>query len=104
MSTYKNKHVRRMEACSTGFMKAEVCDGGYWEIETNDGTWFVPMAVELYEENLSDYYAADIVKITPHDHGWCARLSAPGYLDCTDWMADTSLAKLADDFVLAYGE
>ena len=19
-------------------------------------------------------------------HGWCARLSAPGYLDCTDWL------------------
>jgi hypothetical protein len=36
---------------------------------------------------LTDFYEGDAAKLFSIEvtRGWCARYSAPGYLDCTDW-------------------
>jgi len=58
-----------------GFMQADITVSRQWaKSETPEGTCFVP--IEYY---FADQYPMEIVT------GFGARLSAPGYLDCTDW-------------------
>lgn len=73
------------------FMVQEVCYGHYYLIEANHGeTTLVPADV-CNGETAGDF--ADYVqgKIDDPDEpvesteGWYGRMSAPGYLDCTDW-------------------
>jgi hypothetical protein len=37
-------------------------------------------------------------------HGWLARLSAPGYMDCTEWSAFDSFEAAATYLLDAYGD
>ena len=92
------------------FMRPEFINGAYYEIETKEGTYFVPSDVQsvssarmtaldlaatlddqwAYQQlakPFRDYVQSDIQNIIYHDHGCCVRLSAPGYMDCTDWSA-----------------
>lgn len=84
------------------FMKPEVYYGAYYEIEANHGeTHIVPVdvtdvatsLVSCPAGKLTDYIQGTIddpyEMITPVK-GWLARMSAPGYLDCTDWSAHAS--------------
>ena len=70
------------------FMKPEIIEQDWYKVETSDGTWWVPddcvgntiqdiMEFEDYVEGIPQEYE----KI----HGFGARLSAPGYMDCTEW-------------------
>ena len=100
-------------------MKKETYKGAYYEVETTQGTWFVPEEVsgciegmtigetwyedagETEDEHrtwadavsiLEDFVEAGpstIVSIGKRV-GTLYRLSAPGYLDCTDWTTDES--------------
>jgi hypothetical protein len=59
----------------------------WYVIETNQGTWFVPKddigeVTELAD--LKDYVEGTPESFTTRE-GYGARLSAPGYLDCTEW-------------------
>lgn len=72
-----------------GFMKPQIEEGSWIEIETTHGTESIPMDVPIGglfapAENLKDYIEGEYIS---HDvkHGWGARLSAPGYMDCTPW-------------------
>jgi hypothetical protein len=88
------------------FMKSEITFGVWAEIDTANGTWFVPAEVlgviprelgVVYEEqedleavglggiNFSDYTEGGEFVSVEFREGYGARLSAPGYLDCTDW-------------------
>jgi hypothetical protein len=46
---------------------------------------------------LADYYDGSSIYSIELVRGWCARYSAPGYLDCTDWCGPYS----AEDEALA---
>ena len=62
-----------------------VVEGNLWEL------------ADYYEG--AEIYRAHVVK------GWAARLSAPGYLDCTDWMGPyTSEAEALAELEAAEGE
>lgn len=75
------------------FMKPEVFEGEYYRVETSEGTWIVPADdagdVGTYGD-LRDYVQGDIEEpdaVATPESGWLCRLSAPGYLDCTEWDA-----------------
>jgi hypothetical protein len=89
------------------FMQKQITVKRKWyEIETNAGTWFVDVAdvdggrfaKDLEEGLVLDTWALetlskDYLQYTEGSRleglsvreGYGARLSAPGYLDCTDW-------------------
>lgn len=55
----------------------------------------------VVDENLwelADYYGGSNIVEARVVKGWAARLSAPGYLDCTDWIGvyDTEALALAE--------
>ena len=65
------------------FMQPEVWHGSCWKVDTDNG-------IELYPCDYFDSFSVadmtdcdedDIERVT----GFFARLSAPGYLDCTEW-------------------
>ena len=99
------------------FMESQSCSGPYWEIETRDGTTFLPAEIcgtpdlwactesvpdsvmvsldDIEYENESASirdcfadYAEYILEVTYHAEGTLYRLSAPGYLDCTEWSTE----------------
>ena len=79
------------------FMKPQIYRGDYFEVDTSTGTEIVPADIvgggrtaSIAVEALLNYLEG-----TPDDadglieikRGWLARMSAPGYMDCTEWMA-----------------
>lgn len=74
------------------FMKPEVQFTHYFDVETNQGTWIVPADYVGEVPSLDDFsqwVEGDVVagQEIVKKAGWIARLSAPGYTDCTDWSA-----------------
>lgn len=92
------------------FMRPSFYNGAYYEIETKQGTSYVPsdvqsisaerltaldLAAELGDQTsyqklakpFADYVEGTISNIIHHERGTLARLSAPGYMDCTEWTA-----------------
>jgi hypothetical protein len=92
------------------FMEAQVTDRQYWlEVETDNGSYYLPddlfdsgmvreweridndslreSAFEAIKAHIGDYVECgekDIRSVEMH-YGYGVRLSAPGYMDCTDW-------------------
>lgn len=86
-----------------GFMEPEIVFGQWYEVETDNGTDFVPADVvgvlpivkgevvvhdhaqweEIYTA-VRPYCDGKLLEVTLRE-GYGARLSAPGYLDCTEW-------------------
>ena len=64
-------------------MEKQVTELTKWlQIESSDGTFYLPASMaDLCE---SDFAIADIYEVEMQE-GYGARLSMPGYLDCTDW-------------------
>lgn len=93
------------------FMKPEVYEGQYYEVSANHGeTHIVPFDVV---GNMNQYAAlADYVEgeiDNPDDNtelcrGWLCRLSAPGYLDCTEWSAFETEQEARDYLADMYGD
>jgi hypothetical protein len=82
------------------FMEKQITSKCEWyQIETSQGTWFVDRAnvsespdTEEMREELGQFCEGVPVSwetIT----GYGCRLSAPGYLDCTEWAVFPSLAE-----------
>ena len=77
------------------FMQPDVREGDYFEVSTSYGMEVVPTDVcgrtmTTIADALRLYLDG---KPTDEDdecevkHGWLARMSAPGYMDCTPWTA-----------------
>ncbi len=73
------------------FMEPEITGKERWaEVDTNCGTEWVPieqLGITLPDgmELLRAYLEGNRVFSVQEREGYGARLSAPGYLDCTDW-------------------
>lgn len=87
---------------SESFMKPEIIQGYWWEIDGDQGTTFYPAEYFSIGEAKADYPGK--IYETKYRKGWGARLSAPGYLDCTEWTvhdteieAKTYLEEMYDD-------
>lgn len=87
-----------------GFMRPIAERMVMYHVETNAGTELVPESVcgpvELTEggaemATLGQYIEGTEVYDTERKEGWYARLSAPGYLDCTDWNGPYDTAEQA---------
>lgn len=70
------------------FMQPQVVHDSWYEVSTTHGTVWIPKDVighgDASPDDLKEYCEGDY-----QEHsvlcGWGARLSAPGYLDCTEW-------------------
>ena len=92
-------------------MQTEVVFGTYFEVDTTHGTEIVPtdacghtMTTVAEALRMPDYEVDSWYAECPVKEGWLARLSAPGYLDCTDWSAfetETEAREFLEEF---YGE
>ena len=72
-----------------GFMQRQVTEKQlWWEVETTHGTEWLPVELIGKEpadsDAFADYCEGDVLSWEQRE-GFGARLSAPGYLDCTEW-------------------
>jgi hypothetical protein len=81
------------------FMQQQIIWDKWYEVETAHGTWFLPQDVigklslnwRNWKRNVAkvlpylEIWRADQVYSIARTKGYGARLSAPGYLDCTEW-------------------
>lgn len=79
-----------------------------YEVECSDGgSYIVPLDVHpgaVNPDDLSDYVPSEPVTYDIVE-GWFARYSAPGYLDCTDWVGPKDTESAARKLcVEVYGE
>jgi len=94
------------ELCEDEFMQPDIYeDEEFWYVETaHSGCFIVPLFVCQDEKSVWDYCPeycypneelGDIEKCT----GCVGRFSAPGYMDCTDWMWAETLDELLDTMI-----
>ena len=72
------------------FMNPDIQHCDYFEVETNSGSWIVPADLVSRKGKLSrfaDYVEGNEVESAEFKTGYLARLSASGYMDCTEWSA-----------------
>jgi hypothetical protein len=90
------------------FMQKQIYYGSYFEIDTTAGTEIVPQDISGDVADVSEL--RDYLEGTPlYDEfgcgtGWLARMSAPGYLDCTPWGAYRTEDQAHDALDDMYGE
>lgn len=93
-------------------MQPQVYRDFYVSIETTAGTEIIPL--EVYGrisdvrpyDDLIPYLEGDPLDTEepPEEHeGWLARMSAPGYLDCTAWSAHSTEARAFAHLSDTYG-
>jgi hypothetical protein len=84
---------RILDKLSEGFMVPDIRQQDVWSVETENGTEYVPADLitpgkrTFVVSQLAQYCEGPIIDRGNHllrRNVWCARLSAPGYLDCTD--------------------
>ena len=92
-------------------MKPEIVKGDFWRVETTVGDYLIPQSVESDPDNLDMYVEGKIrtdrdgERCIYAENGWFARLSAPGYLDCTDWSGPFDSKEEARDYLSrTYGD
>jgi len=94
-------HDAALARLDRGFMRPEI-DGpvDVWEVSYDHGStaWIPCDAVGSEHEHLADYVEGTVDRddegqiIAERRTGvWIARLSAPGYMDCTEWSVHDSL-------------
>ncbi len=68
------------------FMEPEILHGHWYKMEGDNGTMYV-WGMDVWNHNeLDSYYDGTLdEEETTTVLGYGARLSAPGYMDCTDW-------------------
>lgn len=90
---FTTRKRRKAQGGSMAFMERQIIRDEFVKIETNHGVTFVPIDVvgtlpdPLTQDALSDLaqYCEGIPESAEIISGFGARLSAPGYLDCTEW-------------------
>jgi hypothetical protein len=94
------------------FMQKQIYFGSYFEVETTCGTEIVPCdvigrTISTHVEALFNYLVGDPTdseELCEVKEGWLARMSAPGYLDCTEWSAYKTEAQAVQALDDMYGE
>lgn len=98
-------------AFESSFQKPEIYRGQYFSIETDHGTETVPAYVigrtcETHVEAFLNYLEGtplDEEMGIPIQDGWIARVSAPGYMDCSAWEAHSTYEGAARSLIQNYG-
>ena len=100
------------EELNQGFMKPCIVQETYVTVDTTAGMEIVLVAMPegvslLYAEDMQDHCEGTVLAPTAQlkvESGWLARLSAPGYTDCTDWTEHPSREAAERYLVNMYGE
>ena len=95
-----------------GFMQPQIYRDSFFRVETSIGTEIVPSdvigrTVGTAAEAFSNYCEGTINdpdECVECEHGWLARLSAPGYMDCTDWTAHKTEQEAREYLDEMYGD
>lgn len=79
----------------------------WWRVETSCGTEFIP--VELVRQEPADSsafedYCEGQVESWELIQGFGARMSAPGYMDCTEWAVFDTVAEANEYLNEMYGD
>jgi hypothetical protein len=90
------------------FMEPEIYRGEYYAVDTSIGNEIVPADVVGTVNSVADlaeYVEGEISDSVPPPvkTGWLFRLSAPGYLDCTDWSVADSEEEARAELEEMYG-
>ncbi len=101
----ESKTVNKAKSINESFMEPEVFKSDGWEIETSRGTYFLPSEVEPTPEHPEDFEQYVDGKPTSFKKisGWFGRMSAPGYLDSTDWTFGKSQMEVEEELEHYYG-
>lgn len=88
-------------------MKPQIIYGEWIRVETNVGT--EDLEGDLFkgvpnEEDVRDYLEGDEIYSIERITGYGARLSMPGYLDCTPWCVHTLEQDAKDYLTEMYGD
>lgn len=107
------------------FMQPVIYLDNYYAVETDNGTEIVPADVvgsiafslllgrcvyvddddwEALSQRLQMYCEANVSGDITFSRGYLARLSAPGYMDCTDWSAFDNEDEAARYLIDTYGD
>jgi hypothetical protein len=79
------------------FMQRQVDFFAAWQVETTEGTEIVPASVTNTYNELANYCVGMPTEDRKRVKGWFCRLSAPGYMDCTEWSGPYNTEQEADD-------
>lgn len=91
-------------------MEQEIFEDWYWEVYTSEGIQIVPCDVCASRAELPDYVEGEILRNNNGTikafsrYGWIARMTMPGYLDCTEWTAHDSYEEAKDYLTECYGD
>jgi hypothetical protein len=86
------------------FMEPQVVKDRWYKCDTDNGIEFVPWDVVCDDTSkLWEFVSGKLEKFELIE-GWGARLSAPGYLDCTDWCVFDTEQEAVDYLAEEYGE
>jgi len=90
-----------LSAMDNEFMIPDIEEGDWHKVDGTAGTSWFPADNFTADEATTEYDGeADTVETI---HGYGARLSAPGYLDCTDWTVFATYEEAARYLVDTYG-
>jgi hypothetical protein len=89
----------------SGFMQQQVTNSrNWWRVDGCEGTMFFD-AEDFTKEQAAENYefpqAIDSIELIV---GFGARLSAPGYMDCTDWSVYPSLKEAQEALAEMFGD
>jgi hypothetical protein len=91
-----------------GFMQKQITvKQSWWQVETSHGTEIVPtdlVSSEPADSSAFEDYCEGEVKSWELIQGFGARLSAPGYMDCTVWAVFDTEAEANDYLDEMYGD
>jgi len=84
------------------FMEPQAQELVMFVLETTAGTESVPVEFvgeDARPDDLRDYIEGEPLEDAEleREQGWYARFSAPGYMDCTDWVGPCGSAEAAFD-------
>ena len=95
-------------------MQTEIRQTSFWQITTDDGVTYYPFP-DFTGKEAASYHDIDVedcseAELMAGDHpavgfhsGYLARLSAPGYLDCTEWTAHETKQQAIEHLNEMYG-
>ena len=101
------------------FMPPTIESTSYWEVETENGTDFVPCDVwdcdDVWDdandclrpsvvESIANYVEGSDIQSMQRQTGFIGRLSAPGYLDATDWVSGESVVDVGQQLLSMHGD
>lgn len=69
------------------FIKPQIVQDHYFEVSTSEGSFWLPTYALGENPDAKTFQDLYELEYLGHEliYGWGARMSAPGYMDCTDW-------------------